>query len=160
MMANCDENPSTGCWEWNLRLDKKGYGRTKLQGHRDQLFQAHRVMYELLIGPIPDGLQLDHLCRVRHCVNPIHLEPVTSAENSRRGEWWGKPRCAQGHEFTPENTYWTSRHTRFCRECKRIYERRYYLEVIKPRRKAKASTTTASPLRYELLSETDRTCPR
>lgn len=70
------------CWLWQGRLGSKGYGR--LDPSRGQHLLAHRFAYEHLIGPIPSGLQLDHLCRVRSCVNPYHLDPVTLAENVRR----------------------------------------------------------------------------
>ena len=72
---------SDGCWIWTSTITKKGYGRFWFgaRSHR-----AHRFMYELLVGPIPDGLVLDHLCCETRCVNPAHLEPVTAAENSRR----------------------------------------------------------------------------
>ena len=71
-------NETSGCWEWNGAIGSLGYGSysTKL---------AHRLMYEDVRGPIPEALVLDHLCRVRHCVNPDHLEPVTLSENVRRG---------------------------------------------------------------------------
>ena len=69
---------STGCWEWNWSRSDTGYGRI-----HDK--QAHRVIYEQMVGPIPPGLHLDHLCRNRGCVNPDHMEPVTNAENVRRG---------------------------------------------------------------------------
>jgi HNH endonuclease len=72
----------TGCWLWQGALHSAGYGFLSVGG-RNQL--AHRVAYRLFVGPIPDGLELDHLCRVKHCVNPAHLEPVTTAENLRRG---------------------------------------------------------------------------
>lgn len=86
-----------GCWLWLGALGRGGYG---LSRHRGVLSVVHRVAYELLVGPIPEGLQLDHLCRVRHCVNPDHLEPVTALENVRRSRgWFNTPahECARGH---------------------------------------------------------------
>jgi len=69
-----------GCWEWIGGISKAGYGQMSDGGSN----LAHRFAYELLVGPIPDGLQIDHLCNVRNCVNPAHLEPVTGLENMRR----------------------------------------------------------------------------
>lgn len=117
------------CWYWTAARGRDGYGRFYLGGHTRQ---AHRVAYELEVGPIPDGLQLDHLCRVRHCVNPAHLEPVTSRENTLRGT---APNiraaqinlCARGHDFTPDNTYVRPDGTgRQCRACCRLRDRERY----------------------------------
>ncbi len=110
-----------GCWEWTASRTTAGYGQTSVAG---KYRMAHRALYELLVGPIPNGLQLDHLCRNRGCVRPDHLEPVTQAENLRRGERWQqrKTHCPQGHEYDEANTYVTpSRPTaRYCRECNRV----------------------------------------
>lgn len=98
----------SGCWIWMLALLKGGYGRIKI-GKITKL--AHRVAYELLKGPIPDGLEIDHLCRVRCCINPNHLEPVSYLENIRRGEGnaaatkahaanqRAKTQCPKGHLY-------------------------------------------------------------
>ncbi|MBP5913182.1 HNH endonuclease [Streptomyces sp. LBUM 1486] len=108
------------CWLWTGVLTLGGYGRIKVQG-RNAL--AHRVAYEEWVGPIPEGLDLDHLCRVRNCINPAHLEPVTHAENTLRGEGITaqqaqQTHCKRGHAFDEENTYvW--RNTRICRQCRK-----------------------------------------
>lgn len=72
---------ANGCWLWQAAPDAAGYGRISIG---NQVRYAHRVSYETFIGPIPDGLTIDHLCRIRRCINPTHLEPVTLAENVRR----------------------------------------------------------------------------
>jgi len=92
-----------GCWHWVGALQPNGYGRVKVGG---RALMAHRAVYEAVCGPIPDGLQLDHLCRNRGCVNPAHLEPVTQLENTLRGNSAGAicrrtGRCLKGHEKKP-----------------------------------------------------------
>lgn len=92
---------------------------------------AHRYVYELEVGPIPEGLEIDHLCRVRNCVNPAHLEAVTHAENIRRGtqgEWSkAKTHCPSDHPYNAANTVLNSRGTRVCRICRSATMRRYRL---------------------------------
>lgn len=80
-----DRGYTTPCWIFTGHITKKGYGQMRLPGDSTRMYPAHRVFYMQHKGPIPDGKQLDHLCRVRECVNPDHLEPVTNLENSRRG---------------------------------------------------------------------------
>lgn len=120
-----------GCWLWGASKYPKGYGMFRFAGRP---MQAHRFAYELVVGPIPDGLQIDHLCRVRHCVNPSHLEAVSNRENTLRGVGAtavnaAKTHCERGHEFTPENTRRkasspaTPYGARQCRECDRLRDR-------------------------------------
>jgi hypothetical protein len=108
------------CWVWTGgHRTSNGYGRFQ-PTYPGPTIVAHRIAYELLVGPIPEGLQLDHLCRNRLCVNPAHLEPVTLIENIRRAR---PTHCKHGHEFTPENTISVRSRPgrRHCRKCK--YER-------------------------------------
>lgn len=110
---------ASGCWLWQGRLFSNGYGTIRDAPHRRL---AHRVAYELLVGPVPDGLVLDHLCRVRRCVNPAHLEAVTQGENVRRGvRADGSPvlrqACGHGHLYSAESTHITPSGQRRCRIC-------------------------------------------
>jgi hypothetical protein len=109
-----------GCWFWTGAVSGgDGYGRFNIGGTK----LAHRIAYEALVGPIPVGLTIDHLCRVRVCVNPAHMEPVTLAENLRRQVSFngGKERCPQGHEY--DYRYPDGR--RGCRRCDTEASRRY-----------------------------------
>lgn len=113
------------CWPWLGARTAQGYGWLTVPGRRGSVY-AHRFAYELERGPIPDGKQIDHLCRNHSCANPTHLEAVTSATNTLRGIGptatnARKTHCRRGHEFTPENTRWQGgdRHYRVCRECHR-----------------------------------------
>jgi hypothetical protein len=120
------ERTPDGCWLWTGALKVNGYAQLQVGGRTGKRLYAHRVAYELLVGPIPDGLQLDHLCRVRHCVNPAHLEPVTARENVRRGEPAQRTHCPKGHEYTAENTFVKTGGWRECRTCYRARNRAYY----------------------------------
>jgi hypothetical protein len=120
----------TGCWQWTGKLHPDGYGVIDVTLSRNlrRPRMVHRVAYELFVGPVPSGLQLDHLCRNRACFNPEHLEPVTQQENIRRGLFGIlRTHCRHGHELTPENTYSPAKspNTRFCRACGREATRRY-----------------------------------
>jgi len=110
------------CWLFTGALSGNGYGYVSV-GHT-RLVRAHRAVYEALVGSIPDGTELDHLCRRPACVNPAHLEPVTHRENMARGSQAHKTHCKHGHEFTPENTYIRPNGTRKCRACNRETLRR------------------------------------
>lgn len=101
------------CWPWQGTLKGNGYGELAI---RPAKLLAHRVAYVVNVGPIPAGLQIDHLCRNRLCVNPAHLEPVTSRENTIRGKAF-VTHCPHGHAYTPENTYRRRNGHRYCREC-------------------------------------------
>lgn len=109
---------TTDCWEWQGGKDKRGYGRFCMHY---KLYNPHRVSYELYKGKIPNGLQIDHLCRNTSCVNPKHLEAVTQQENISRGISANKSKthCPQGHEYSKENTY---KHGGFrhCKTCNRL----------------------------------------
>ena len=134
------------CWRWTGWLNPDGYGsiqESPTNGVRGKAIRVHRFAYELLVGPIPDGLDLDHTCHTedltclggstcphRQCVNPDHLEPVTGKENNLRGRTFGaanlaKEACTAGHPFDEANTYTTPDGRRQCRLCNRERTRRY-----------------------------------
>lgn len=119
------------CWEW-MGGKHKGYGRiyqARTDG-RSYYARAHRVAYELLVGPIPEGTELDHLCRNPGCVNPSHLEPVPHVENVRRGlagkvnhRNSRKTHCPEGHPYDEKNTAYRSTGKRACLACQRARDR-------------------------------------
>lgn len=107
------------CWVWTGKLDAGGYGNFRLSGYSET--RSHRFAYELLVGPIPDGLTLDHLCRNPACCNPAHLEPVTLGENARRAKL-AITHCPAGHPYDEANTYFRGSY-RECRACDRERKR-------------------------------------
>lgn len=118
-----DRGYETPCWVWLGRVNNDGYAQVERYGRRVLL---HRWMYEQHVGPIPEGLTIDHLCRQRDCGNPAHLEAVTVAENIRRGLPYRpnhraagtlNTHCPHGHAFTAENTKWCTNGARQCRTC-------------------------------------------
>jgi hypothetical protein len=117
------------CWEWTAAKLPYGYG---FFWYIDRMVRAHRWAYEDLVGPIPNGLTLDHLCRNPPCVNPDHLEPVTAEENISRSKSYlrgaahqrAKTHCPSGHPLLGDNLYTTPDNKRRCRVCRRESLRR------------------------------------
>jgi hypothetical protein len=126
-----------GCVLYTGYITGGGYGQISVNGTQKL---AHRAVYELTVGPIPEGMELDHTCHNRdascmggttclhrRCINVDHLEPVTGAENTRRGKSWAingtKTHCSNGHPYSEENTHWYDGR-RYCRPCNRMHRRR------------------------------------
>jgi hypothetical protein len=127
------------CWLWTANIGDGGYGRIRIGtkgAGGSRLVRAHRVAYQLFKGPIPDGLEPDHLCRVRHCVNPGHLEAVTHRVNTLRGEGMQaqnarKTHCSRGHELSGDNLVLDrqKKGARLCRTCRNQRQRDRRLRV-------------------------------
>lgn len=116
----------SGCWLWVACTNSAGYGQLRYYGRR--MVSAHRLAFTVLANDIPAGLNLDHLCRVRNCCNPQHLEPVTSRENTLRGQSWSalnaaKTHCPKGHGYEGRNLYVSPAGKRKCRTCDREMKR-------------------------------------
>lgn len=127
-------HPELGpCWLWQGADNPDGYGR--FNPVRTQTTKAYRFSYLLLIGSVPPGLELDHLCRNTHCVNPAHLQAVTHLENLRRGQTIAaknllKTHCPKGHPYDLLNTYVDAAASRHCRICRRDWNREHYRRSI------------------------------
>lgn len=143
--AKVSPEPNSGCWLWVACVDWDGYG----QFHAAKQTTAHRFSYEMHKGPIPDGLQIDHLCRVTCCVNPDHLEAVTAGENARRsmsfaGRNARKTHCWRGHPLSGENLYIAPSGYRNCKECRGLASKRH-----RKRGKARADDNKAHLEAYD-----------
>ena len=136
--SKVDVSHPLGCWMWTAAQNGRGYGKfvagSRTKGTR-RFVLAHRYAYELLRGPIPDGMHIDHLCQVRGCVNPDHLEVVDNGENLRRSQNTFAGRhararsCPQGHPYVGDNLYLCPKTgSRMCRTCRRERNRRRYAD--------------------------------
>lgn len=120
-MSKVSKNSYTQCWEWSS-CTQGGYGTYWCEG---EVHYAHRWLYERMNGSIDPVLELDHLCRVKGCVNPDHLEPVTYGDNTRRGRNWNrvKTHCPAGHPYEGSNVSYKGKR-RVCKACARAYYHR------------------------------------
>jgi hypothetical protein len=122
--------PTKDCVPWEGSLNEDGYGNVSI--HYNGECRAHRCVYVEVFGPIPEGLELDHGCRNRACVNPEHLEPVLHVENVRRGsraeQQKSETHCKNGHEYTEENTGRRKTGHRYCRTCHRANSKKSWLK--------------------------------
>ncbi len=126
ILSGCSPEPMSGCWLWTKALDPTGYPKISIvteRAHKPRIRRAHIVAFEEFKGPILKGLVINHLCRVRCCVNPDHLEAVTPRQNVLHGRTFAarnqqKTHCDAGHPFSTDNTYlWHGQ--RKCRVCRR-----------------------------------------
>ena len=123
-------NEVTRCWRWLGGHDEDGYAQIRIGMRKEQV---HRLSYRLFRGPLPRMMVLDHLCCTKDCFNPAHLEPVTTAENTRRA-YAARTHCANGHEYDDTTTYITPGGYRECKVCRNEASRRH-----KQRRRGQAA---------------------
>jgi hypothetical protein len=129
-MAKVDTDGPNGCWIWKGYVGKDGYGRWRMP-EESHSGGAHRAAYRMMVGPIPEGRHLDHLCRNPSCVNPKHLEPVTpqvNVDRGLRGQW---TECGKGHPFSGENLGKRKDGRRYCKTCSRESMARYWAKLKK-----------------------------
>jgi hypothetical protein len=128
ILANVDHR-ADGCWLWTGFINPTGYGTLTVGSRVDGSYRpgmlAHRASYEALVGPVPDGQEIDHLCGNKACVNPAHLDPVTRSEHTKR-ESKRLTACRRGHPRTPENVYVDAQGRHHCLVCKRDRARARY----------------------------------
>lgn len=134
---------TASCWLWTGATSRGGYGHASPAPGRFR--QAHRWVYETLAGPIPDGMQLDHLCRVVNCVNPDHLEVVTPAENVARSSSARKRYCIKGHDLTIEANVLRKGNLRRCRPCLAEHAREHRRRAALEGAQARPSAEKTSP---------------
>ncbi len=150
LAARTTPDPVTGCLLWTGTINHEGYGKVWVPALKLRRF-AHRIAYELAYGPIPGGRQLDHLCRVRPCINPEHLEAVTPRVNALRSESIAaknavKTHCDRGHELAGDNVRTKSNGGRQCWTCQQARSREHYernREAIKAKTAARKRRTAA-----------------
>lgn len=120
-----DQNGPGECWSWKACKNRDGYGTVRFLGVSRL---AHRIAFLLVRGEIPKGMQIDHVCRNRWCVNPLHMDIVTSSENTKRARPWhpelAKTHCPKRHPYDDKNTKRDRRGHRFCRACHAEDQRR------------------------------------
>lgn len=142
--AKVERVAESGCWIWLASLNALGYARFRMDGRNGSQEHAHRPAYEHWRGRIAEGLELDHLCRVRCCVNPWHLEPVTGHENLLRSPFTqasinrAKTHCPSGHAYADTAVSYASMPgARVCAECARARALKYYYRSGKAKRAAR-----------------------
>lgn len=153
--ARFDATDADACWPVQGKAAREGYAQLRVDRLRNVYIQAHRFAYQLYVGPIPDGLVLDHACHNRdlacpggdtcphrRCVNPAHLEPVTQRENIRRSSLTNghKTHCTKGHPYDEENTFIRKNGKRGCRACRTVSSRRYHEKQHVAEKALKSST--------------------
>lgn len=129
-VARAQDRVPGKCWLFQGRPCKRGYARV-YRRKSDPTTLVHRLVYEALVGPIPTGLQIDHLCRIRHCCNPRHLEPVTNLENSLRSERATRTHCKRGHPLSGDNLILKGPNERGRRRCRTCYYERQADDAVR-----------------------------
>lgn len=132
-----DSGGPDSCWQWTGALNSNGHAQFWYAG---QMRGAYRLLWAWIHGDLHEGLELDHVCKNKRCVNTSHLEEVTHKVNSQRAMKGvlRKTHCLRGHPYTPENTY-TYRGVRTCKTCIQAHWRRYYYERKEQGRKVEAT---------------------